>query len=131
MTDTPTPPPAASDAIEAALDEWYRIRTHNNRRPTEHECMRAAIAAYHAALPSEFGALKKLLAMNKHVPICVEALAAITALEARLAGAYERCATIAESACLVPPDGGSPTRGETDVAEAAASAIRALAAKGE
>jgi len=47
--------------------------------------------------------------------------------EARLADAYERCARIAENACLVPPDGGSPTRGETDVAMSAASAIRAQA----
>ena len=60
MTEN-TPPPAASDAIEAALDEWYRIRTHNNRRPTEHECMRSAIAAYHAALPSEFGETNTLI----------------------------------------------------------------------
>lgn len=219
--DTPTTPPAARDAIEAATMAVYDHRMpdgdalggllHESHyiddSPTIAEQLaavrelcagiaRSAVAAYVAALPSEFGELKGWLAESiksgNNVILgppaqCRKALAAITALEARLADAraqererialglekesdflpckedaavsraaawlvrgnfsydeadrlqashearladaYERCARIAENACLVPPDGGSPTQGETDVAEAAARAIRALAAK--
>lgn len=38
----------------------------------------------------------------------------------------EECANIAEDACLVPPDGGSPTPAEYSTAMEAAARIRAL-----
>jgi hypothetical protein len=42
--------------------------------------------------------------------------------------ALEEAAFLAASACLVPPDGGSPSADECAVADRAAAAIRALAA---
>jgi hypothetical protein len=45
--------------------------------------------------------------------------------EAR-AEVLEEAAIVAGDACLVPPDGGSPTPEETAVAETAAARIRAL-----
>lgn len=38
----------------------------------------------------------------------------------------EKAARIAETGCLVPPDGGSPTEDEREMCESIASAIRAL-----
>lgn len=38
----------------------------------------------------------------------------------------EECARIAQDACLVPPDGGSPTEAECAVADEAARRIRSL-----
>lgn len=43
--------------------------------------------------------------------------------------AFEEAACIADYGMLVPPDGGSPTKAETDVALNIATAIRALSAE--
>ena len=43
----------------------------------------------------------------------------------------EAAAKIAANACLVPPDGGSPTREETEMCDFAATAIRALPLPGD
>jgi chromosome segregation ATPase len=49
------------------------------------------------------------------------------ALAQRVAEAVrEACAKRAARACLVPPDGGSPTEGEVAVADGAAADIRAI-----
>ena len=45
--------------------------------------------------------------------------------------ALEEAALIARNGCLVPPDGGSPTKDETDVCDRIESQIRALISKGE
>lgn len=37
----------------------------------------------------------------------------------------EACAVVAENACLVPPDGGSPTKEESEMCDRAAAFIRA------
>lgn len=47
------------------------------------------------------------------------------AAEAR-AGAIEAAAYVARNACLVPPDGGSPTQAEADVCDEAYRRIRAI-----
>lgn len=52
-----------------------------------------------------------------------------TALAAARKEEREACAKLAETACLVPPDGGSPTEAERMVGEAAAAAIRARSLK--
>ena len=46
--------------------------------------------------------------------------------EAAVKLALERAASVAQNACLVPPDGGSPTPEEEAVCRAAADYIRAL-----
>jgi len=95
---TNTPEPAASDAIEAAIQTAWE---HLFKCPTINyasfgSVVRAAIATYHAALPSEFGELKERLGRFSYASgngwvlsekLCTESLAAITALEARLVGA--------------------------------------------
>lgn len=43
--------------------------------------------------------------------------------------ALEEAATVAENACLVPPDGGSPTDDEREMCEEAARQIRSLKSK--
>jgi predicted transcriptional regulator len=123
MTDTP--PPAASDAIEAATMAVYDHRMpdgdalgvllHESHyiddsppiaeqlaavRDLCKDIVRSAIAAYHAALPSEFGELTENLSdlakavestmgyvPGKSVNIFRQSVAAITALEAWLADA--------------------------------------------
>jgi hypothetical protein len=47
--------------------------------------------------------------------------------EAIVRAALERAASIAQNACLVPPDGGNPTPEEEAVCRAAADYIEALA----
>jgi hypothetical protein len=44
---------------------------------------------------------------------------------AKVAEEREACAKIADTGMLVPPDGGSPTEGEVEVALSIAAAIRA------
>ena len=128
--DTPTPPPAASDAIEAMRscpfcggdgrvipDPCNKYRSNVLYRPQCDRCGgglggfdtsvfaiaawnkrddRSAIAAYHAALPSESEIVKRLHDAcighpNARIPwphrLLHDAVAAITALEARLADA--------------------------------------------
>ena len=47
-------------------------------------------------------------------------------LEAAFRRGVEAAAQIASDGCLVPPDGGSPTRAEADMCDNIATAIRAL-----
>lgn len=48
------------------------------------------------------------------------------AIAAARSAALEEAAKVADTGMLVPPDGGSPTQDEIDVAERIAAAIRAL-----
>lgn len=50
--------------------------------------------------------------------------------EAALAIARKACAEIARNACLVPPDGGAPTKTESEMCDRAAEAILALTSEG-
>jgi hypothetical protein len=144
MTDTPTPPPPASDPIDAAI-----IRYSLDTGFCDEKSMRAAIAAYHATLPSagnlltEFhGAANQFqFYADEHVKKgsydkastnitwSRKVRAAITALEARLADAYERCAKVADDIAAEWPE--APTgrhddwrHGRQDGAMEVAAAIR-------
>jgi len=137
MTDTPTPPPAARDAIEAACCAYNAAAlTNRTAGMADGAGMRSAIAAYHAALPGEFSALKNVLAAAAHAydgemigEMSESALAAITALEARLAAAYDRCSRQADDIAAEWPDAPSGRHGWQDGAMEVAAAISALAAK--
>ena len=71
------------------------------------------------------GQLDDELAEAKAAVLATIAAAKAAAVAAAVLAERERCARLAEQACLVPPDGGSPTDDEKLVADAAAAAIRA------
>ena len=144
--DTPTPPPAASDAIEAATMAVYDHRMpdgdalgvllHESHyiddsppiaeqlaavRDLCKDIARSAVAAYVAALPSEFGELKRRLDVIQTV-IGYEALAAIIALEAKFEY-FGELARLDHEQLVAQRD-----EARKQVAESAASAIRSLAA---
>lgn len=54
-----------------------------------------------------------------------EAEQEIRQLRQQILDEREACARIAENACLVPPDGGSPTEAEAEMCNRAAQFIRA------
>lgn len=72
---------------------------------------------------SEFSELERIAMNHDREKLRRWARAALSASKPLV---VEECARVAENACLVPPDGGSPTEGERQVAMAAAEAIRAL-----
>jgi hypothetical protein len=138
---TNTPEPAASDAIVEAVGDALATRCmaiFGSKWSNDvcWEFARAAIAAYHAALPGEFGELSARLSDGLHFGYLhqdrVDSLAAITALEARLAGAYERCIEAANGERVDEDATGHPDDTVyNDAIDAVVEAISALAAKGE
>jgi hypothetical protein len=136
--------PAGADVPDGTTDIVKRLRALVRLDKPEYggpyggtaarECMRAMtdaaaeIARLRADLSTErHERTRDAVRMMQHQARADRAIAARAALATRVAEKVrEEAAKKAARACLVPPDGGSPTEGEVAVADGAAADIRAI-----